>query len=148
VVGVGDEAVGVGDDPGVGWITLGGGGDGGQGDVDSVGLAVGLCGQICQVETVAGADVEEGVGGRGLEGLGDGFQQRPGEAEVVEIAAGGDGGGGVAGIFGAAVLGLEKVDVAGAGDVEGVVVGAGEAGGLAGEGGVTVADSAEELQRF
>lgn len=55
-----------------------------------------------------------------------------------------DGFGGVAGVFGPAVLGLEEVEVAAAGDVEGVMPGAGVGVAGPGEGLAAAPDGTEE----
>ena len=64
--GVGDEAVGVGYDPFAFGVAAGGGVDGGDGDVQAVGVEGGLFGQGAQVEAFAAAGVENRfVGGWG-----------------------------------------------------------------------------------
>ena len=143
-VGVGDLAVGIGDNPLAPGVAAGRGIDGGDGDIDAVGLAGGLLGEGAEIEAVAAAGVENDVLGGGGGEVDDGGEEGGGDATVVEAAASGDGGGGVAGVFGAAVLGLEKVGVAGAGHVEGVAAGAEEAAVRGGEGLLAVADGANE----
>ena len=141
---VGDLAVGVGEDPLAVGIAAGGGEDGGLGDIDAVALGAGLFGEGAEVVAVAAAGVEDGVGGGGGGKVADGVEQGEEEALGGEAAAGVDCFGGVARVFGPAVLGLEEVDVAAAGNVEGVKPGAGVGVAGPGEGLAAAPDGTEE----
>jgi hypothetical protein len=62
----------------------------------------------------------------------------------MQAAAGGDGIGGVSGVFGFLVLGLEEIDVAAAGNVERVTASADPTAGVAKEWFLAVANGAKE----
>lgn len=82
----------------------------------------------------AAANVEQSIVGRERQGGGDGILERIEDAAVEQAAAGGDGCGGIAGVFRTAILGLEEVDVADTGQVEGMALGAGEGIAVTGQG--------------
>ena len=143
-IGVREEAIGIGYDPFAFGVAARGGIDGGDRNIDAVGAEAGLAGEGSEVEAVAAAGVKRGVGRRWGDGPGDGVQEGGGGAAFVEAAACGKGGGGVAGSVGAAVLGLEEIDVAAAGDVEGMPAGAVEAAVLTHQCHAAIANGAEE----
>lgn len=143
-IGIGNGAVGIGNDPGAGGVLLRRGVDGGDGDIDAVGGKAGLGGERTEIEAFAAAGVEDGFLGLGGEHGGDAGQKRRGDATGVQAAAGGDGIGGVAGVFGFLVLGLKEVNVAAAGDVERMAAAADPEAGVAEERFLAVANGAKE----
>ena len=143
-VGVGDLAIGVGEDPFAVGIAAGGGEDSRGRDVDAVAAAAGEFDEAAEIEAVAAAGVEDLVGGGGVSEFADGLEEGRGDAAVVEAAAGVDGGGGVAGFAGAAVLRLEEGEMAVAADIEGVLLGAVVGAAGPGEGLATAPDSTDE----
>ncbi len=125
-------AVGVGDDPLDGGIATGGEVDGGDGEVEAGGGAVGGAVDFAKVEAFSASEVQDTI--RGADLLEEEREEGLGVAVVVEEAAAEGGGFGVAGVGGAFVLGLEEIPVAGAGLVEGVALGAAEGAVVVGEG--------------
>lgn len=79
-----------------------------------------------------------------MEESGEGAQEGLGDAAIMQATSGGNGFGGIAGLFGAAVLGLQQVDVTAAGDVEGMALRAEELFAVAKQRLVAVADGTEE----
>ncbi len=140
----GEVAIGIGNHPGAVGVAAGGKIDGGGGEIDTGGAAAGGGSEGAEVGAFATADVEEGVVGGEGEGLEKSIENGGEEATVVEAAAGGDGGFGIAGLGGAAVLRLEQIPVAGASAVEGMAAGAGGGRSSEGEGLPALADGASE----
>lgn len=119
-IGEGDKAISVGDDPLARGIAAGGGIDGRDGDIDAVREAAGFGREAGGIEAFSAAGIEKKIVGVGRGEIGDGSEERLSHAAIVESAARGDGGLGIAGLAGSAVLRLEEIDVAAAREVEGM----------------------------
>lgn len=140
--GKGEGAIGIGDDPKGLRVAAGGEINGGGREVDAGGLASGALLDFTQKKAFAAAEVEEMVGG-GDVGEKE-VEEGAGVAVIVEETAGEGSGFRIAGVGGAFVLGLEEVEVAGAGKVEGMAMGTEEGAVVRGKGLAAGADGAKE----
>jgi len=103
-----------------------------------------MVGQAAQVVAIAAAGIENCVIGGEREDFVDACQQRRGHASIMEAATGCYCFGSIAWLFGAAFLGLEKIDIAAASYIEGMAGGAETAAVFLCEGPAAVPYGAEE----
>ena len=143
-VRVRQKPVGVRDNPLAGGITARGRVDGGDGDINAMGVASAVVGKRAEIVSVAAAGVEDGIGCGWLQQVLNFGEQRSGQAAIMQPAARGDGFRRIAGALGTALLRLEKIDVAGARDIERVARGADQACPIADKLAAAMSDSAEK----
>jgi hypothetical protein len=107
-------------------------------------MEAGLARQGAEIETVPTAGIENGVSRRCAQDPGDGVEQRPGHAEIVQSPPPRDGSRCVAGLLRSPVLRLEQVDVSATRDVERMPARTDQAPVLARQRHSAVADRAEK----